>query len=268
MPFLSNLRTYWQSEAGPREVLRMALPLVLSTCSLTLQVFIDRVFLAWYSEAAIAAAIPTVCVLWLVQGPLWGIVGFANTFVAQYRGAGRYRRIGPAVGQALLVALAGGMAVFVLLPFSRTIFGLIGHGAEVAEMEAVYFDTLVFSTMPMLPMTAASGFFGGLGRTWVVFAINAAASAVNIVLDYAMIFGHWGFPEWGIAGAGWATAIAYVVGAALAIVLVYVADERGQYGVRVAIAADANDSTSTSATPFADSGRATRTPYCPRSSAT
>ena len=268
MAFLSNLRTYWRSEAGPREVLRMALPLVISTCSLTLQVFIDRVFLAWHSEAAIAAAIPTVCVLWLVQGPLWGIVGFANTFVAQYRGAGRFRRIGPAVGQALLVAVAGGAAVFVLLPFSRTIFGLIGHGTEVAELEAVYFDTLVFSTMPMLAMTAASGFFGGLGRTWVVCAINVAASAVNIVLDYAMILGHWGFPEWGIAGAGWATAIAYVVGAVLAIVLVYVADERGQYGVRVARPESAKGVAEVEVLSFASAAIATRTPYCPRSSAT
>jgi MATE family multidrug resistance protein len=246
----------------------MALPLVLSTCSLTLQVFIDRVFLAWHSEAAIAAAIPTVCVLWLVQGPLWGIVGFANTFVAQYHGAGRHRRIGPAVGQSLLVAVAGGTAVLVLLPFSRTIFTLIGHDAEVAELEAVYFDTLVFSTMPMLVMTAASCFFGGMGRTWVVCAINVVASIVNIVLDYAMIFGHWGFPEWGIAGAGWATAIAYVIGAAVAIALVYFADDEGRYGVWIAqhvarpesakgVADKADRNGSNSTTPFADSGRAT-----------
>jgi MATE family multidrug resistance protein len=241
----------------------MALPLVLSTCSLTLQVFIDRVFLAWYSEPAIAAAIPTVCVLWLVQGPLWGIVGFANTFVAQYHGAVRHRRIGPAVGQAVLVALAGGAAVFALLPFSSTIFTLIGHEAEVARLEAVYFDTLVFSTMPMLVMTAASGFFGGLGRTWVVCAINVVPSVVNIVLDYAMIFGHWGFPEWGIAGAGWATAIAYVVGAALSIVLVYLADVNGRYGVRrsrpessMGELALVGSRESDLVRPFTDSGRA------------
>jgi MATE family multidrug resistance protein len=173
----------------------------------------------------------------------------------------------------LLVALAGGTLVLLLLPFSRAIFSLIGHDPEVAELEAVYFDTLVFSTMPMLAMTAASGFFGGLGRTWVVCVINVVASVVNIVLDYAMIFGHWGFPEWGIAGAGWATAIAYVVGAVLAIVLVYLADDGGRYGVRKAspesvhqvarpesakgVADEADRNGSNSTTPFADSGRAT-----------
>ncbi|MBI3463359.1 MAG: hypothetical protein HY000_09910, partial [Planctomycetes bacterium] len=66
MQSLHSWRSYWHSEAGPRQVLGLALPLVLSSCSLTLQVFIDRLFLAWYSQAAIAAAIPAVCVLWVL----------------------------------------------------------------------------------------------------------------------------------------------------------------------------------------------------------
>ena len=74
MKILQDWRVYWRSDAGPRDVLGLALPLVLSTCSLTLQVFIDRLFLTWYSEEAIAASIPAVCVMWVLVGPLHGIV--------------------------------------------------------------------------------------------------------------------------------------------------------------------------------------------------
>ncbi len=232
MPLLSNLRTHWQSEAGPREVLALALPLFLSTCSMTVQVFVDRMFLTWYSAGATAAAIPAVCVLWVLLGPLNGIVSFANTFVAQYHGAGRPERIGPAVGQAILFAVAGGAAMLTLAPAARFIFGLVGHDPAVVELEAVYFQTILVSAAPMLVMNAVACFFGGLGRTWVVLWLNVVATVVNIVLDYAMIFGHWGFPEWGIAGAGLATSIGYFVAAGLSLVLLWAADEDGRYGVR------------------------------------
>jgi MATE family multidrug resistance protein len=222
----------WRSEAGPGEVLALALPLVLSTSSLTLQVFIDRLFLAWYSADAIAAAIPAVCMLWLLVAPLWAIVGFAQTFVAQYHGAGQNERVGPVIVQAVLIAASGGVAMLLLVPAAGVIFDWVGHEAAVRELEVVYFQLMLGTAAPMLVMTAAAGFFGGLGRTWVVFWINVIAAAVNVALDYAMIFGHWGFAPLGIAGAGWATVIAYVVGAATALWWMWLADKDGGFGLR------------------------------------
>jgi MATE family multidrug resistance protein len=223
---------YWRSEAGPGEVLGLALPLVLSTSSLTLQVFIDRLFLAWYSADAIAAAIPAVCMLWLLVAPLWAIVGFAQTFVAQYHGAGQNDRVGPVIVQAVLIAAACGVAMLLLAPLAGLIFDWVGHEPAVRELEVVYFQLLLATAAPMLVMTAASGFFGGLGRTWVVFWINVIAAVVNVVLDYAMIFGHWGFERQGIVGAGWATVIAYVAGTAAAMLWMWLADEDGGFGIR------------------------------------
>ncbi|RPI91909.1 MAG: hypothetical protein EHM32_09880, partial [Spirochaetales bacterium] len=48
----------WNSAAGYRELLVLAVPLILSTSSWSLQHFIDRMFLAWYSPYAIAAVMP------------------------------------------------------------------------------------------------------------------------------------------------------------------------------------------------------------------
>jgi MATE family multidrug resistance protein len=52
-----------------------------------------------------------------------------------------------------------------------------------------------------------------------VMWVNLGATAVNIVGDYALIFGHWGFPQWGIAGAAWATVASAVFNAAAYLVL-------------------------------------------------
>lgn len=234
MRFWWKLRDYWQSEAGPREVLILALPLVLSTASFTIQVFVDRVFLTWYSQDAIAAVVPAVCVFWVLMGPLQAIVSFANTFVAQYHGAGRHDRIGSAVGQATLLAVVGGAAMFALWPLAGPIFRWVGHEPAVQDLEIEYFRILLFWSVPMLVLASTSSFFGGLGRTWVVLILNVVATVINIVLDYAMIFGHWGFPRMGVAGAGWASAIAFVAAAGLSLVLLWAADERREFRVRAA----------------------------------
>src|SRR5262245_25908532 len=77
MSITRTFSLYWRSDAGPAEVLSLALPLFLSTSSLTVQIFVDRLFLTWYSQDAIAASIPAMCVLWLIIGPLNGIVTYA-----------------------------------------------------------------------------------------------------------------------------------------------------------------------------------------------
>jgi MATE family multidrug resistance protein len=167
-----------------------------------------------------------------VLAPLHGIISYANTFVAQHHGANQDSQIGPLVGQALLLAVLGGFATLLLIPAARPFFTWIDHEAAVREMEIDYLQTSLVLALPMLVMTAASSFFGGLARTWTVFAIHSTAMVVNVVLDYAMIFGHWGFPELGIAGAGWATAIGYLAAALLSLVLLWRADADGRFGVR------------------------------------
>jgi MATE family multidrug resistance protein len=61
---------------------------------------------------------------------------------------------------------------------------------------------------PYLASYALSGFYSGRGKTWPVMWVNIIATALNLILDYALIFGHWCFPEMGIKGAGIATVIA------------------------------------------------------------
>jgi MATE family multidrug resistance protein len=225
---------YWHSEAGPREVLQLAIPLILGMFSWTIQVFVDRLFLTWYSQAAIAASVPAVCVLWVVIGALQGIVSFSTTFVAQYHGAGRRSRIGPALAQSVLLAAGGGAAILAFWPAAPRFFDWVGHDTAVRDLEVVYFQILLFSGAPTLVTAAVTGFFSGLGRTWIVLWIHVLATVVNVVLDYAWIFGVWGFPRWGIAGAAWATVAAQVAGAALALGLVWLADPTREFAIRCA----------------------------------
>ena len=208
-----GIKKRWHSECGYRDVLKLAFPLILSTSTWTLQHFIDRMFLAWYSSEAIAAAVPAGMMNFTFLCLFLGTARYTNTFVAQYYGAKQVNRVGPAVWQGLYFAIIAGICMLGLLPFAADIFSLAGHTPKVQQLEVEYFRILLFGSTPVVIGSACSGFFSGRGDTWTIFLISALATAINLLLDYFMIFGYWIFPRMGIKGAATATVISGIVAA-------------------------------------------------------
>lgn len=185
----------------------MAVPLILSTGAWSIQEFVDRVFLAWYSPQAIAAAMPAGILSFAITGFFIGTASYAGTFVAQYFGAGRLHRIGPAVWQGVYVAILGGIFLALLIPLAEPFFNLVGHQPDVRREEVIYFRVLCLGGAPIVAASALAGFFSGRGRPWPIMWIHVLGTCVNMLLNYLLIFGKAGFPAMGIAGAGWATVI-------------------------------------------------------------
>jgi MATE family multidrug resistance protein len=197
--------SWWSRRCGGREVLTLAIPLVVSTGSWTLMNFIDRMFLLWHSTDEMAAAMPAGMVHFaLVCLPL-GVASYVNTFVAQYHGAGHPRRIGPAVWQGVRVGLLCVPLYLTLIPLAPWLFRLAGHDARMAHFEAIYFQTVAWGAGAEVIAAALSAFFTGLGINRVVMVVDLSANVMNGVLDYGLIFGHFGLQALGIEGAGWAT---------------------------------------------------------------
>lgn len=192
---------------GSRELLTLALPLVLSQSFMTIQIAVDRVLLSRHNPDEVAASFPAVILFWLPFGLLQGIAGYASTFVAQYTGANRPERVGPAVWQGLHFAFIGGLLFLFMIPAAPLLVALGGHTPELQHLEIIYLRYLALAAMPMLLIAAVNGFFSGRGDTWTVLGIDAVGTAVNVFFALVLIFGRFGFPEMGIEGAGLATAI-------------------------------------------------------------
>ena len=204
---------------GSRELLTLAAPLIVSQSFMTVQVFVDTVLLAWHDPREMAASFPAVMWYWLPFGLLHVTAGYTSTFVAQYTGAGRPHRVGPAVWQGIHFAVIAGFGMLLLAPTAPALIALGGHSDALQPLEATYLRYLAFAALPMLVMGAVNGFFSGRGQTWVVLGIEAFGTSVNVILALLLIFGRGGFPEMGIAGAGLATAIGSWASALLAVAL-------------------------------------------------
>ena len=82
----------WREQGGGHELLRIALPLILSNSFWTIQITIDRVLLSRSSSDAVAAAMPAVVLFWTPFILLQNIANYVTTFVAHYSGAQRPAR--------------------------------------------------------------------------------------------------------------------------------------------------------------------------------
>ena len=209
------------THGGSRELLKLALPLVISQSFMTVQVLADTILLARHNTDEMTASFPAVMWYWLAFGLLQVTAGYTSTFVAQYTGAKRDNRVGPAVWQGIYFSVVAGILFLLMVPAAPWLIALGDHSPELQRLEVIYLQCLAAAGLPMLVMSAVNGFFSGRGETWTVLGIEVFGTAVNIGFALLLIFGRWGFPELGIAGAGWATVIGSWASAILAMVLFF-----------------------------------------------
>jgi MATE family multidrug resistance protein len=200
------------------ELLVVAVPLVVSYASTALMYVVDRIFLSWYSVEALAAALPAGVLHYNLAALAIGTVAYATAFVAQYEGAGQHHRVGPVLWQAGYVSLVAAALLMACLPLAPAAFRWFDHGAAIESLELGYFRILCWGTLPLVLGQALSCFYSGRGQTTVVMAANIVGTAINIVFDYFLIFGTFGFPRMGINGAAVATVMGFT-----AVPIVYVA---------------------------------------------
>lgn len=202
-PNQTELRPY----GGWRELMRIAWPLIVNSGTFAVLNFSDRLFLSWYSEDAFRASLPAGILFFTLVCGFMALAGFANTFVAQFWGAGDARGCARATAQGILFSLISIPLILLLTPVGIGLLRLSGHGPEVLPLEESYFRILIWAGGGMVLSSALGSFFSGRGKTSVIMGCNLAANGLNVLLDYLLVFGKWGFPEMGIAGAGWATVI-------------------------------------------------------------
>jgi len=225
-----KLGAFWSGPGGGRDVLVVAYPLILSQMSFTLQTFVDRLFLTWYSPEAVAGAVTGLFATWGLIGLFVGTGEYLTTFVAQYFGAKRHDRIGPAMWQGIYFSLLAGLAIAALSPMAERVFALADHAPLVRRYEVASAQIFMLGSFPIVLMATLSTFFAGRGQTGVVLLVNVASTLVNVVLDYLWIFGHAGFPRAGVAGAAWATVVAQSCGALFYFAALMRAEHRREYG--------------------------------------
>lgn len=216
---------------GVRDLLAIALPMVVSTGCDTVMIFTDRLFLAQLGPAHMNAAMAGGLASFVAATFFVGVIGFATALVAQHLGAGRKERCAIATTQALIIAMAAWPMLIALRPAMHALFAVSGIETQQLALQTEFFDILnAFSGM-MLLRGALAGFFSGIGRTRIVMTSTLVAMVVNIIANWLLIFGHLGLPAMGIRGSAWGSVLGGACGLAVLVAAYLGPEMRRIYGV-------------------------------------
>jgi MATE family multidrug resistance protein len=194
-----------------RETLALGLPLAGSSLAQMALHVTDVVMMGWYGVVPLAAV----------------VLGASSFFVIFVLGSGFAKAVMPMVASALAqgdeaqvrrdtrmglwLSIGYGIAVFPVFWAAGPILLALGQQPEVTDIARDYLFLVGFGMVPALCVTVLQSYLSALGRTQAVLWVTLVAVGVNIAVNWALIFGNWGFPELGANGAAVATITVQVV---------------------------------------------------------
>ena len=202
-----------QVNSSYRDIWKMAYPVITGALAVTVLNITDTIFLGRVGETELGAS-ALGGIFYFIMVMIGAALGTGTQIlIARRAGEKNHAAIGEIFDHSLFLLLGLSIIQFILLEiFSGQIFGLLIDEAEVRGACSEFLRFRAFGIFFVMMATAFRSFYVGIASTRVWSYYSFLMAIVNIFLGYALIFGNWGFPKMGIAGAGLASSIAEAVG--------------------------------------------------------
>jgi len=194
-----------------RELVKIALPMVVSQGAFAVMIFTDRYFMSQIDPTHMAASLGGGVATFFSFCFFSGLLSYANAMAAQYLGAGQTDKCPKVVTQGIIMTVMCSPLLVIITYFVSGIFEAMGHDPQQVELERSYYIILMMGVVVTLSKICISSYFAGIGRTYIVMVCDVCGLIINIPLCYIMVFGKLGFPALGIVGAAISTIVATVV---------------------------------------------------------
>ena len=195
-----------------RALMVLGLPLIGSHLAQFAVQATDAVMLGRYDLGDLAAQTVAGAIYFVFfivgSGFAWAVM----PMVAAAAGTDNDAQVRRVTRMGIWLSVLFGLAALPVLVFSEPVLVLLGQEAEVAARGALYLQIVGVGLIPNLLIMVMKSYLAALERTRIVFVVTLVTAALNVVLNYMLIFGNWGAPELGIAGAAIASVTLQVVG--------------------------------------------------------
>tara|TARA_B110001454_G_C12701900_1_gene426922 strand:+ start:105 stop:1439 length:1335 start_codon:yes stop_codon:yes gene_type:complete len=144
-----------------------------------------------------------------------------SSIISQYVGANKLDEVKSLPAQAIAIVVLGSLFVVAIsYPFAKQIFQFYNASGSVLDYCSTYFKIRIFGFPFSLFVFAVFGIFRGLQNTYYPMIIAIIGALLNVVLDLVLVYGVKGYvPAMHIEGAAYASVIAQIVMAIIALVL-------------------------------------------------
>ncbi len=216
-----------------RLLANMALPIIIAMLVQALYNIVDSIYVSRVSESAVTALSLAFPVQNMQIGFATGIGVGVNSLLSKSLGEGDRETADRTAGNGILLMLIA-VALFMLFGIfgARPYYEMQSHVAETVEGGISYVSICCIFTLGIFVEILGERLLQASGRTVYTMITQGTGAIINIVLDPVFIFGYFGIPAMGIAGAAVATVIGQWVAALLAVVFNLTRNPEVQLGLR------------------------------------
>ncbi|MEE3952855.1 MATE family efflux transporter [Peribacillus frigoritolerans] len=213
-------QTYTKSQKI-RLLFYILIPILITQISMYAMTFFDVMMSGQYSTQDVAG-VSIGSSLWTpVYTGLSGILIALTPVVSQLVGSRQSKSVSYSVMQAIYLAVALALIILIIGAFSlNPVLNAMNLENSVHMVAHDYLIALSLGIIPLFIYNALRAFIDALGQTRISMIITLCALPVNVLFNYLLIYGKFGFPELGGVGSGYATAITYWLIALVAILVV------------------------------------------------
>lgn len=160
-----------------------------------------------------------------------GLLLGLDTFVSQNFGAGRIQECHRWLFNGVALALIYAIPLMLIVAFGLWLMPAFGFHGEVLTLIRPYIGTVIWSALPLMLYAAFRRYLQAMNVVRPVMIALITANLVNVVGNYALIYGHWGLPALGVVGSGWATVMARVYMALFLFLIIVIRERRVSSGL-------------------------------------
>ncbi len=214
---MSETKTY-DTGALYKETIRMAWPALLESFFVALAGMIDTMMVSTMGTYAVAAVGLTTQPKFITLAIFFSINVSVSALVARRRGQQDQRSANEILLTALILTLLFCAILSVItVIWASPIISLCGSNADTHESAVLYFRVIqagmIFNVLSLCINAAQRG----SGNTKIAMTTNITSSVVNIIFNYLLIGGNFGFPKWGVFGAAFATVLGTVAASIMSV---------------------------------------------------
>ncbi|PWK18664.1 MATE family efflux transporter [Xanthomarina spongicola] len=190
---------------------KLSAPVMLGMLGHTFVQFIDNIMVGQLGTAELAAVSLGNSFMFIAMSLGIGFSTAITPLVAEADAAKNFSRGKSAFKHGLFLCTVLGVSLFLLVFFAKPLMYLMKQPIEVVELAIPYLDLVAVSLIPLIVFQAFKQFSDGLSMTRYPMYATILANVINVILNYLLIFGKFGFPELGIVGAAYGTLASRIV---------------------------------------------------------
>lgn len=215
-----------------KEIWRVTYPIFLSLLAQNVINVTDTAFLGRVGEVALGAAAMGGLLYICVYTIAFGFSVGSQILIARRNGEGNYRAVGPIMWQGTAFSFGMAVCLLILMYFSAApLIRLLITSDSIYGATYEFFTWRIWGFLFAFVNVMFRGLYIGITRTKVLTMNAVVMALVNVILDYALVFGELGLPEMGVRGAALASVIAEASSLLFFLLYTYYKVDLKKYGL-------------------------------------